>query len=125
MSERKLLSKLKHPFIVNMHSAFQDAQNLYLVMDLMRGGDLRYHLGIKRKYTEIETKFIAACIIEGLEYIHGNGILHRDIKPENLVLDSFGYVKITDFGVARLWRTNNKQDTSGTSGYMAPEVMCR
>ncbi|XP_068207591.1 cAMP-dependent protein kinase catalytic subunit-like [Palaemon carinicauda] len=54
-----------------------------------------------------------------------NKILHRDLKPENLVLDEKGYVKITDLGIARQWRANNSQDTSGTPGYMAPEVMFR
>jgi serine/threonine protein kinase len=60
----------------------------------------------------------------GLEYIHDNSIIHRDIKPENLVLDERGYVRITDFGVAKLYDSENSTDTSGTPGYMAPEVMC-
>ena len=64
-------------------------------------------------------------MLEALDYIHINGVIHRDLKPENLVLDSAGYVRITDFGVARAWRPNNSEDTSGTPGYMAPEVMCR
>lgn len=102
MNERKLLSILKHSFIVNMHYAFIDRENLYLVMDMMPGGDLRYHLSRHRRFSEEETRFFAACIIIGLEYIHKHGIIHRDIKPENLVLDSKGYVRITDFGIARL-----------------------
>lgn len=72
----------------------------------------------------------------GLEYIHNKNIIHRDIKPENLVFDEDGYLRITDFGIARIWRPENSQDTSGTPGYMgkahlriiinlAPEVMCR
>jgi len=61
----------------------------------------------------------------GLEYIHGNKIIHRDIKPENLVLDEQGYIKITDFGISRTFKKDNQNDTSGTPGYMAPEVMCR
>ena len=51
---------LRHPFIVNMHYAFQDRENLYLAMDLMSGGDLRYHIGIRRRFTESETKFFVA-----------------------------------------------------------------
>jgi len=51
--------------------------------------------------------------------------LHRDIKPENLVLDAQGHVHITDFGIARSWTPDNSKDTSGTPGYMSPEVMCR
>jgi serine/threonine protein kinase len=73
-----------------------------------------------------------ACIVIGLEYIHGNSIIHRDIKPENLVFDEQGYLRITDFGIARIWSPDNKNETSGTPGYMgnftsntiAPEVMC-
>lgn len=54
----------------------------------------------------------------GLEYVHNKSIIHRDIKPENLVFDEDGYLRITDFGIARQWRPENSQDTSGTPGYM-------
>ena len=70
-------------------------------------------------------EFFVACLVSGLEYCHEKQIIHRDIKPENLVIDMDGYVRITDFGIARIWRPENAQDTSGTPGYMAPEVMCR
>jgi serine/threonine protein kinase len=53
-----------------------------------------------------------------------NNIIHRDLKPENLVLDDKGYVRLTDLGIARVWKAENSADTSGTPGYMAPEVMC-
>lgn len=66
-----------------------------------------------------------ACIFLSLEYLHNNNIIHRDIKPENLVLDSDGYVHTTDLGIARAWKLDNANDTSGTPGYMSPEVMCR
>ena len=71
------------------------------------------------------SEFFVACLVSGLEYCHEKQIIHRDIKPENLVIDMDGYVRITDFGIARIWRPENAQDTSGTPGYMAPEVMCR
>ena len=64
-----------------------------------------------------------ACITLGLEYCHTNNIIHRDIKPENLVLDKKGYVKITDFGIAKKNEKDNSSETSGTLGYMAPEVI--
>jgi protein kinase A len=78
-----------------------------------------------KRFNEEQTKFFTACIVAGLEYVHINGIIHRDIKPENLVLDSRGYVRITDFGISRIINFDNAKDTSGTPGYMAPEVMCR
>ena len=125
LNERKLLAVLKHPFIVNMQYAFQDKGNLYLVMDLMTGGDLRFHVGRELRFTEEQTRFFVCCILTGLEYLHLNSVIHRDIKPENLVLDSKGYVRITDFGIARLAKGENSEDTSGTPGYMAPEVLCK
>ena len=125
MNERKLLAMLRHPFIVNMQQAFQDRENLYLVMDLLTGGDLRYHVGRNKKFSEQITQFFTACIVVALEYLHANGILHRDLKPENLVFDQKGYLRLTDLGIARVWNPENAKDTSGTPGYMAPEVMCR
>ena len=121
--ERDFLSILRHPFIVNMNCAFQDYENLYLVMDLLTGGDLRYHLCKIRRFSEEETKFFIACLLLGLEYIHNNNIIHRDIKPENLVSDENGYIRITDFGVAKIRKEDNSSETSGTPGYMAPEVL--
>jgi len=137
-----------------MYYAFQDRENLYLVMDLLTGGDLRYHICKYRKFDEETTskysfflsfflsdlsnfifellfilklfiEFWVACLVAGLEICHDKNIIHRDIKPENLVIDETGYLRITDFGIARVWRPENAQDTSGTPGYMAPEVMCR
>jgi serine/threonine protein kinase len=123
-----------------MNYAFQDFDNLYIVLDILNGGDLRYHICKNKKFSEEQTsnnyinfiiliynffiEFFVACIILGLEYIHVNNIIHRDIKPENLVLDDRGYVRITDFGIAKIYQKENSSETSGTPGYMAPEVMC-
>ncbi len=122
-AERDLLSIMNHPFIINMHFSFQDAEYLYIAMDLLTGGDLRYQIFKQKIFFEDQTKFFISCIILSLEYIHTNNILHRDLKPENLVFDSKGYLKLTDFGIAKIYRKENNKDTSGTPGYMAPEVM--
>ena len=122
-AERDLLSIMNHPFIINMHFSFQDAEYLYIAMDLLTGGDLRYQIFKQKIFFEEQTKFIISCIILSLEYIHTNNILHRDLKPENLVFDYKGYLKLTDFGIAKIYRKENNKDTSGTPGYMAPEVM--
>ena len=107
-----------------MICSFQDFENLYLIMELYLGGDLRYHLNRNKHFSEEQSKFLISNIILGLEYIHEKKILHRDIKPENLVFDNKGYLHITDFGIAKVYHENNSKETSGTPGYMSPEVMC-
>ena len=88
---------------------------------------LGHHTSLKIKqvyYNSYNTiEFIIACIVLGLEYIHSKSIIHRDIKPENLILDDKGYVRITDFGISKFFSTKNSHETSGTPGYMSPEVM--
>ena len=121
--EREILSKLHNKFIVNMYYAFQDKDNLYLVMDYLKGGDLRFHLTRHIRFSEEQSRFFICNIITALEYIHSKSIIHRDIKPENLVLEEEGYARLTDFGIAKKNIDDNKGDTSGTPGYMAPEVM--
>ena len=123
LGERDILAQIHHPFIINMIFSFQDEDNLYLVTNLITGGDLRYHMNKEQSFTENETKFFMGCLILGLEVLHTNNIIHRDIKPENLVLDYKGYLKITDFGIAKKQEKQNSNETSGTPGYMAPEVM--
>jgi protein kinase A len=125
LNERELLAELKHPFLVNMVYAFQDRLNLYLVMDYMPGGDLRFQLGRCDRFPENVVKFFVCCILLSLQYLHGNNIIHRDLKPENIIFDGKGYLRLTDLGVARLYTPDNYRDTSGTPGYMAPEVINR
>ena len=125
MSELKLLAVIQSDFIVNVHYAFQDRENLYLIMDLLLGGDMRFHIARRRKFSEEVTKFFIACLIHALEAVHNANIIHRDIKPENLVFDNDGYLRLTDFGVARRLTGDNASETSGTPGYMAPEVLSR
>ncbi len=117
---------IKCRFIVNMICAFQDRQNLYMVLDLMPGGDLRFYMAQRKTLTEAETsnlprkwvEFVIACTVLALEYMHTKGVIHRDVKPENLVIDKFGYIRLTDMGIARLLTPDNSKDTSGTPGYM-------
>ncbi len=92
----------------------------------MVGGDLRYHMNLrKKKFTERQAQFIIACVILALEYLHNNGVIHRDVRPENILIDGKGYCKLGDFGLARVWQQQNSSDTSGTPGYIAPEVLNR
>ncbi len=126
-NEKKFLSVLHNPFLVNMICSFQDNDNLYLVMDLLLGGDMRFHINKRavynRKKDENQLKFVAGCVLLGLNYIHENNLIHKDIKPENLVYDSKGYIHITDFGISKVYHADNGKENSGTPGYMAPEVL--
>lgn len=107
MNERNLLAMLKHPLIINMHYAFEDKEKLYIITDLLTGGDLRYHMKKKVKLNEEKLKFIVACVVAALEYMHTNGVIHRDIKPENMLLGKDGYVSLTDLGISIIWSPEN------------------
>ena len=121
--ERDILSKLNHPFIINLHFSFQDSDKLYLIMDLVKGKDLRNHLNSLKQMTEEQTKFVTGCVILGLEYLHYNQIAHRDIKPENIIFDENGYAKITDFGLSSIISKITTKECPGTFSYMAPEIL--
>lgn len=125
LNERIILSELKNQFLVNMYFAYQDRENLYLCMDLLTGGDLRYHVNKRRRFSEEQTKFFVCCLLSAFDYIHKKNIIHRDIKPENIVIDNNGYLRVTDFGIARYLKRENARETSGTPSYMAPEVLCK
>lgn len=124
MNENMILREVKSEFTVRMLKAFQDRQNLYIVMPYLSGGDLRRHMITKQYFNEKQVKFFIACIILGLEALHTKNIIHRDLKPENLLFDEKGYLYVIDFGVARYWRPDNFKDSSGTPAYMAPECLC-
>ena len=124
LTERNLLEKMHHPFIINMHFSFQDKTSLYIVMDLVEGGDLRNYIYHKKFLNEEKTKFLAANIIIALEYIHSNKIIHRDLKPENLLINENGYLKLSDFGFSQnLNKLSYGMNTPGTGAYIAPEVL--
>ena len=101
MQERIFLSNLRNQFIINMICSFQDSDNLYLCLELMKGGDLRYHLmNYSHTFSESQLKFLLTNLIMGLEYIHSQNIIHRDLKPENILFDNNGYAYITDFNIS-------------------------
>ena len=124
-NERKFLENFNYNLLCNMYYAFQDEDTLYIIMDYLSGGDLRYHICRRNYFTEEETKFIAACITLDLIYIHEKNVIHRDLKPENLVFGGDGYLHLTDFGIAMEYHRGEQGvvSASGTPGYMAPEAI--
>ncbi|KAF8905040.1 kinase-like domain-containing protein [Gymnopilus junonius] len=126
IQERRLLEEIDHPFIVNLRYAFQDDENCFFVLDLMLGGDLRFHLERKAFIKEEVVRFWMAELSCGLEYLHRQRIIHRDLKPDNILLDAMGHAHITDFNVA-IHYSDRRLHTSvaGSMAYMAPQVVSK
>ncbi|KZF21102.1 serine/threonine protein kinase [Xylona heveae TC161] len=120
--ERRMLQQLNHPFLCNLRYSFQDYQYLYLVVDLMNGGDIRFHIS-RRTFTEDAIRFWLAELGCALRYIHQQGIVHRDVKPDNILLDGEGHIHLADFNVASNFSPRRPLTSrSGTLAYLAPEV---
>ncbi|KAL3841319.1 hypothetical protein ACJMK2_019481 [Sinanodonta woodiana] len=98
-AERDVLVEADHQWVVKMYYSFQDAMNLYLIMEFLPGGDMMTLLMKKDTLTEEQTQFYVAETVLAIDYIHNLGFIHRDIKPDNLLLDNRGHIKLSDFGL--------------------------
>ncbi|KAJ1589248.1 hypothetical protein NDA15_003782 [Ustilago hordei] len=121
-SERSILTKVDHPFLVNMVASFQDSKNCYMLMEYVVGGEIFSYLRRAGHFSADVARFYISTIVLAIEYLHKNKVVYRDLKPENLLIDSNGYTKITDFGFAkevedRTWTL------CGTPEYLAPEII--
>eukprot|EP00798_Chlamydomonas_sp_ICE-L_P014176 gene14176-20143_t len=146
--EQAITKNVTHPFCMRQYASFQDKYHLYFLFDLMPGGDLMDVLVAEAKVirrrvpqagwqvaclapqvkmlqgmNEDLAKYYTASLVLALDYLHQNSIVYRDLKPENVLIDSQGYVKLGDFGFAKvLDGANNRTYTfCGTPGYVAPE----
>ncbi|KAN0038373.1 hypothetical protein ACTA71_000548 [Dictyostelium dimigraforme] len=123
-SEKTILQCISHPFIVNLHYAFQTKDKLYMVLDFVNGGELFFHLKREGRFSEPRVKIYAAEIVSALDHLHKQDIVYRDLKPENILLDSEGHICITDFGLSKKIETTDGTFTfCGTPEYLAPEVL--
>ncbi|TMW57087.1 hypothetical protein Poli38472_003012 [Pythium oligandrum] len=127
-TERRVLGRAKHPFIVHLHYAFQTPQKLYFVLDYCPGGELFFHLSRMEKFEEPMAKFYAAEITLALEHLHDLGVVYRDLKPENILFDAQGHVLLADFGLAKEGVTDGAEGANsmcGTPEYLPPEILDR
>eukprot|EP00584_Thalassiosira_punctigera_P003723 CAMPEP_0172537926 /NCGR_PEP_ID=MMETSP1067-20121228/9428_1 /TAXON_ID=265564 ORGANISM="Thalassiosira punctigera, Strain Tpunct2005C2" /NCGR_SAMPLE_ID=MMETSP1067 /ASSEMBLY_ACC=CAM_ASM_000444 /LENGTH=720 /DNA_ID=CAMNT_0013323329 /DNA_START=166 /DNA_END=2328 /DNA_ORIENTATION=+ len=124
LNERQCLSDIDSPFVVNLKYAFQSQTDVFLILDLMTGGDLSYHLCMRGRFPKKECLYYGARIMLGLQALHDRGYVYRDLKPENCLLGDDGRVRLTDLGVATKV-TPSLRGATGTRGYWAPEMLRR
>jgi ribosomal protein S6 kinase beta len=123
-AERDILTKVVHPFIVQLRYSFQTSSKLYLLLDYINGGHLFYQLLRQGIFSEDLGRLYSAEIVSAVSHLHSRGIIHRDLKPENILLDHEGHVKLTDFGLAKeITDTCSTNSLCGTMEYMAPEIL--
>lgn len=123
-SERNILTKMDHPFVVSLYYAFHTEKKVFLVMDFLGGGELFFHLRRRGALTEKEVQFYLAEIVLAIEFLHSKGIIHRDLKPENVLLRSDGNICLTDFGLAKeVTDSENARTLCGTSEYMVTQSL--
>lgn len=124
LTERRILSTLHHPAIVELVASFQDKYCLYLLFEFLQGGELFMLLKIQKRLNQSSVAFYLAEVTRGISFLHKHGIIYRDIKPENILITTKGHVKLVDFGFAKKLESSERTFTvCGTPEYLAPEVI--
>merc|ERR1712232_1541986 len=128
--EIDILTKVKHPNIINLKEIMEDEDTLYIITELVTGGELFDKIVELGAYTEADAAELVARMVSAIDYLHSMNIVHRDLKPENLLLKDDGdisEVKLADFGLSKIVSEGVQkqlmQTACGTPGYVAPEVL--
>jgi serine/threonine protein kinase len=143
-TEIEIMKRVRHKHIVTLYELYESSSCMWLILELVDGGDLNYFVGGHHHYSEQVAAHHFKQILEGLHYLHQEGVVHRDIKLDNILIKGdheYGDVKIADFGLSALIQMNNRdynRTTStkrkdfnglpemwGTASYFAPEVIDR
>jgi len=123
--EIDILKKLNHQNIISLKEVYDEKETIYLVMELVQGGELFDQIVSRGTYSEADAANIVRQILDAVAYMHDNGIAHRDLKPENLLCsgDEYNTIKVTDFGLSKDFSTASLRTSCGTPDYVAPEVL--
>lgn len=130
-NEINTLKSLNHPNIISLYDVYVTDEKIFIIMELMSGGELFDYVVKKGTLTEDEASGIVKKVVSALVYMHDKNIIHRDLKPENLLLVREPRspldleVKIIDFGLSKRLEGQNTQSFLGTRGYLAPEMLQR
>uniref|UniRef100_A0A8C9DFA2 Calcium/calmodulin dependent protein kinase ID n=1 Tax=Prolemur simus TaxID=1328070 RepID=A0A8C9DFA2_PROSS len=128
-NEIAVLRKIKHENIVALEDIYESPNHLYLVMQLVSGGELFDRIVEKGFYTEKDASTLIRQVLDAVYYLHRMGIVHRDLKPENLLYysqDEESKIMISDFGLSKMEGKGDVMSTAcGTPGYVAPEVLAQ
>lgn len=122
ISENNILCSINHPFIVAMDGFTQDNRYLFLVLEFVSGGELFTYLRGVGRFEPPQACFYSAQVAMMFEYLHSKNVIYRDLKPENLLIGVDGYMKLTDFGFAKIVE-GRTYTLCGTPEYLAPEIL--
>ena len=129
-TELAIIKVIEHPNIVELIDVYEDEDKIYIMLELMKGGELFDYIIQKLIVSEFETALVVYQLLSTLFYLHECGIVHRDLKPENVLIemenleDRIKKVMITDFGLSKMMSPKELvYDMCGTLSYVAPEVL--
>ena len=127
LNEKQILQKVNSRFIVNLAYAYEAKDSLCLILTLMNGGDLKFHIHhMIGEFKEDRALFYIAEITCGLEHLHSKRIVYRDLKPENILLDDSGHIRISDLGLAlEIPEGEMIKGRVGTVGYMGNHLVSK
>ncbi|GMN58210.1 hypothetical protein TIFTF001_027310 [Ficus carica] len=123
--EISIMKIVRHPNIVRLHEVLSSRTKIYIILEFVTGGELFDKIVHQGKLSEHESRRYFQQLIDAVSHCHSKGVYHRDLKPENLLLDSYGNLKVSDFGLSALPRqgVGLLHTTCGTPNYVAPEVL--
>ena len=122
VNEKRVLAACYHPFILKLEGTYMAKNQIFMLLEVALGGELFTHLRSETKFAQGKAALYAGMVCSAFSYLHARKIAHRDLKPENLLFDNEGYLKLVDFGFAKIIK-DRTWTLCGTPEYLAPEII--